>query len=728
MKRKTSLPAALAFGLLPVLTMTYTTTAQELPPPPATEQRPVTDTLHGQPITDPYRWLEGDDQGNTTDEVSAWTAAQNAHTRAVLDNLPGRAAVEQRLRDLMSVGYVGRPAMRENLYFNTQREGDQNQPVLYVREGHDGEPRVLLDVNTLDASGLTALSWWVPSQDGKLLAFGTYQAGDENSTLFLMDVATGTWLADEIPGKVGSVQWLPDGKSFFYDRLEDVNNPYSTQIKHHVIGQHHTQDRVLFEQYKEGPLATTWGPYFVMDRDGKWGAIGYHTSTSSNDLWLVNVADWLRGGELELVTMIEGADANTSPQFLDRLGMVVHTNVDAPNGAVFRVDPENPARENWTPLIPHREDMVLEGLSETSDDLYASYSYRACTRIERFSFGGRSLGEVELPGIGSAGLSTRFDRSEAYLSFTSYNTPTSIYRIDLSAFPDPEDYELWYRLDVPVDPSLVEVKQVTYTSADGTEVSMFIVHKKGLELDGTNPTLLSGYGGFGVSMTPYFSATLFPWYEAGGVFAVPNLRGGGEYGDAWHKAGMLDQKQNVYDDFIAAAEYLVEQGYTSTEKLAISGGSNGGLLMGAMLAQRPDLFKAVVCAVPLLDMLRYQDFLMARYWVPEYGDPADAEQFAWLRAYSPYHNIDPAADYPAVFFTAGENDTRVHPLHARKMAALMQYTAQHNGDRDPVLLWVDQDGGHGGGKPLDLRVRDVADGRMFIMWQLGMLGEPAATD
>ncbi|MEM9415325.1 MAG: prolyl oligopeptidase family serine peptidase [Planctomycetota bacterium] len=721
MKRTSPFAAVLALALTPPIAMTQHADAQAIPAPPATEQRPVTDTLHGVEITDPYRWLEGDEQGNATDEVDAWTAAQNAHTRAVLDSLPGRDAVEARLRELMSVGYVGRPAMRENLYFNTQREGDQNQAVLYVREGHDGEPRVLLDVNALDETGLTALSWWVPSQDGKLLAFGTYEAGDENSTLNLMDVATGTWLADEIPGKVGRVQWLPDGKSFFYSCLEDVNNPYSAQIKYHVIGQHHSQDRVLFEQYKEGPLATTWGPFFDMDRDGRWGVIGYYTSTSSNDLWLINVADWLRGGELEMVPMIEGADANSYPVFLDRLGLLVQTQVDAPNGAVFRVDTDNPARENWTPLIPHRDDMVLEGVQESADDLYAEYSYRASTRIERFSFGGRALGEVELPGIGSASLTTRFDRSEAYLGFTSFNTPSSIYRLDISARPKIDEYELWHRVEVPVDPSLVEVKQVTYQSADGTDVTMFIVHKKGLELDGTNPTLLSGYGGFGISMTPYFSATRFPWFEAGGVYAIPNLRGGGEYGDDWHKAGTLGEKQNVYDDFIAAAEYLIAEGYTNPDKLAISGGSNGGLLMGAMMTQRPELFEAVICAVPLLDMLRYQDFLMARYWVPEYGDPAIAEHFEWLHAYSPYHNVDPEADYPALFFTAGENDTRVHPLHARKMAALMQYTAQHNGDADPVLLWVDQDGGHGGGKPLDLRVRDVADGRMFLMWRLGML-------
>lgn len=690
--------------------------------PPATPQRPVTDTLHGQTLTDPYRWLEGDAEGKPTDEVREWTAAQNRHTRQMLDGLPGRAAVEARLRELMTVGYIGSPAMRGNRYFNTQREGDQNQPILYLREGHDGEPRVLLDVNALDPDGLTALGWWNPSPDGSLLAFGLYKSGDENTTLYLMDVATGTWLADEIPGKAGGVQWMPDGKSFFYRKLADINNPYSSQILYHTVGTHPRQDKLLFEQYKEGPLATTWGPFFSMQREGKFGLIGYHTSTSSNDLWLVNLDDWFKTGELKMTTLIEGAKANTHGQFIgDRL--LLSTQVDAPNGMVYEVKVNQPERDHWRVLIPHRENMVLDDVSETKDLLVIEYKDKAQTRIELMGKDGRAMEHLRLPGIGSAGVSTRYDRNEVFLTFTSFNTPTSIYRFELTTeqATDPDDYELWARPDVPVDPDLLEVKQVTYESKDGTPITMFIVHKKGIELDGTNPTLLSGYGGFGISMRPSFSATMFPWYEAGGVFALPNLRGGGEYGDAWHKAGTLGNKQNVFDDFIAAAEYLIEAGYTSKEKLAISGGSNGGLLVGAAMVQRPDLFEAVVCQVPLLDMLRYQDFLMARYWVPEYGDPAEPEQFAWLAAYSPYHQVEPNVAYPAALITAGENDTRVHPLHARKFAALLQATTTAEHDDDPILLWVDQDAGHGGGKPLNLRIRDVADVRMFVMWQLGML-------
>lgn len=710
--------------LYPVIGLMFMTASQATADPPTTEPRPVTETLHGIEITDPYRWLEGDAQGNLTDEVRTWTTAQNNYTRKVLDNLPGREKVEARLKELMTVGSIGAPAMRGDLFFNTERDGEQDHAVLYVRKGHDGEKRVLLDPNTLSEDKLTALGWWNPSPDGSLLAFGLYRAGDENTTLHVMDVATGKWLADEISGKAGRVDWLPDNKRFFYSKLSDINNPYSGQILLHTLGQHPREDRLLFEQYKEGPLATTWGPFFSLQLEGKWGLLGYYTSTSSNDLWLVDVEHWIETGELKKTTLIEGADANTYGQFVgDRL--LLKTQVDAPNGMVYEVDVDKPGRENWEVFVRHDTERVLEGISETKSCLIIEYSVKAQTQFEIIGKQSLQMPAFSLPGIGSAGLSTRYDRDEIFLSFTSFNTPSSVYRLELPVrqfqgrFRDL--YRLWARPDVPVDPDLLEVKQVTYKSKDGTDVTMFIVHKKGIKLDGTNPTLLSGYGGFGISMTPYFSATMFPWYEAGGVFALPNLRGGGEYGDDWHKAGMLAQKQNVYDDFIGAAQYLIDAGYTNPKKLAISGGSNGGLLVGTALTQRPDLFAAVVCQVPLLDMLRYPGFLMARYWVPEYGDPADPTQFNWLYAYSPYHRVKPGTAYPATFITAGENDTRVHPMHARKMAALLQAVTTSSTDEDPVLLWVDQDAGHGGGKPLSLRIRDVADTRMFVMWQLGML-------
>lgn len=685
--------------------------SSSLAAPPATAKRPVTDNYHGVEIVDNYRWLEGD-KGTSTPEVLQWTDEQNAYTRSVLDGIPGRDKLEARLRELMETSSISSPRMKGARYFYTKREASQNQPVLYYRTGHSGEPVTLLDVNTLDSKGLISLDWYSPSDDGRLLAFGISRAGDENSTLHLLDVNTGEWLADEIPNKVSGVQWLPDSSAFFYSQLEDIKNAYSRQIRFHKIGRHHRTDPTLFKQF-----STTWGPFASIDKDARWMILGYWTGTRSNDLYVVDLKKWFETGEFEKRTIVEGKDATFSGAVRgDTLYMV--TPYNASNRRVMAVDLRNPTEANWKELIPERKDATLTGVGHAKDMLVASYLKNASTSIEKFDLNGKPLGAVELPGIGSAGLSVDEDRTEAFLSFSSYNTPPSIYRIDLAR----NSRELWERPEVKVDPELAEVKQVWYTSKDGTKVSMFLVHKKGIELDGQRPTLLYGYGGFNISMTPSFSATLFPWLEAGGVYAVANLRGGGEYGDAWHRAGTLENKQNVFDDFVAAAEWLIDNNYTRPQNLAIQGGSNGGLLTGAVVLQKPELFSAAIVAVPLLDMLRFEQFLMARFWVPEYGTAEDSSQFSFLRQYSPYQNIKDGVKYPAILVTAGENDTRVHPLHARKYAAAMQAATTSDPTDKPVLLWVDMDGGHGQGKPLSMRVRDVADQQAFVMWQTGLMG------
>jgi prolyl oligopeptidase len=693
-------------------------------PPPPTPQRPVSETLHGTEITDPFRWLEGDAKGGVTDEVAKWTDAQNARTRAVLDALPGRASVEARLRELMEVTAVSAPRMARKRYFHTKREGKQNQPVLYVRDGHDGKSRVLIDPNTLDKDGLVTLSWAKPNHDGTLLAFGTYRAGDENTVCQVLDVNSGKWREDRIEGRVEEPDWLPDSSGFFYQRLADVKNPYSAQVCFHRLGDKQSADRVLFEQYKEGPLATTWGPFFHVSRDGRWMILGYMTSTKANDLWVVDLDRWFRTGEFVTVEIIKGFDARFDGH-VNGDTLLMQTTYEAPNGRIFAVDLHHPQRERWREVIPERKDAPIEEVDLARGILAVNYQKNATTQIRLFDLAGASMGDVELPGIGTASLRTESDRTEAFLTFTSFNTPSTIYRLDLAA-PAEAKRTIWDKPEVPVDPSLVEVKQVFYESKDKTRVSMFLVHRKGLVLNGNNPTLLYGYGGFGNSMTPWFSGTMFPWFESGGVYAIPNIRGGGEYGETWHTGGMLAQKQNSFDDFFAAAEWLIANKYTKPHRLAAMGGSNGGLLAGAAITQRPDLFAAVVSAVPLLDMLRYQNFLMARYWVPEYGSAEDAEQFKFLAKYSPYQQVTEGAKYPAVFLTAGENDTRVHPMHARKMAARLQAAVASDPDAKPVILWVDRDAGHGMGKPLNLRVREVADVRMFLLWQLGMLpGAPA---
>ncbi|MEZ6243416.1 MAG: prolyl oligopeptidase family serine peptidase [Phycisphaerales bacterium] len=705
--------------------------------PPETQARPVTEKINGVELTDPYRWLEGDNSdpdkmGAVTPEVAAWTDAENAYTRSILDNLPGRRALEARLRELMEVGSVSAPRMAGTRYFYTKREGAQAQPIVYVREAYDAEPRVLLDPNTIDESGLTTISWFEPNQDGSLLAFGMYASGDENSTLYVMDVDTGEWLADEIPGKVNIAGWDPDSSGFLYQRLEDVTNPYSSALKHHVLGTHHRQDETLFRQQdidffyadsvsaeRKAQLKTTWGPGGQPSEDGRWLEVAYWTSTADMDLWIADLDKWRRTGELKLIPAAIGRSGTIGSAHFVGDTLIAQTTYGAPKGRVVAIDLNDPGIAHWVDLVPEHESQVIEGVAFPRGRLAVQYMDRAATRIAQFDLHGKSLGDLELPGIGSGSLAADDDRTEAFLTFASFNMPQSIYRVDLAT----GERKLWERPDVPVNPDMITVQQVTYPSKDGTPISMFLVHRKDIQLNGDNPTILYGYGGFNISITPFFSATMFPWFEKGGVYAIPNLRGGGEYGDAWHRAGMLENKQNVFDDFIAAAEWLIAKGYTKPERLGIAGGSNGGLLTGAVVTQRPDLFTAAISAVPLLDMLRYQDFLMAKYWVPEYGSAEDPKQFDFIRKYSPYQNVKPGTKYPAVLFTAGENDSRVHPLHARKMAALMQASTASDQEREPILLWVDRDAGHGQGKPLHLRVRDVADQRIFMMWQTGMLSE-----
>jgi len=693
---------------------------------PPTAVDTVTETLHGVTITDPYRWLEGDDSneaelGAVTPAVARWTDAQNAYTRSVLDALPGRAALEARLRPLMEIGSVSAPRVRGSRYFFSRREGTQNQPVVYWREGTSGADTVLIDPAAIDASGLTTVEWYSPSHDGTQVAYGTYRAGDENTTLHLMEVASRRVLPLQIPNKTQAPDWLPDGSGFVYQNLKDPKDPYSGQVLFHRMGAEPANDVVLFRQFTKAEnerLATTWGPFGSLSRDGRWLLLGYWVDTASNDLWLVDFQQFLRTGVVTRVPVSVGETGQASGTVLDGT-LLLQTTKGAPRGRVVSAPVASPGRAGWRTLVAERADAVVESVAFAKGRLAVSYLEKASSRVEVFDLDGRPTGQVPLPGIGAAGVAAEPDRTEAFLTFTSFNYPTSIFRIDLASPSTPGT--LWAQPAVPVDPTSVEVKQVWYPSKDGTNISMFLVHRAGLSKNGNSPTILTGYGGFNISYTPAFTATLFQWFEDGGVFALPNLRGGGEYGDAWHEAGMLGRKQNVFDDFIAAADWLIGSGYTNSTRLAVTGGSNGGLLTGAVVTQRPDLVRAAVVAVPLLDMLRYHRFSMARYWVPEYGSSDDPAQFTFLKEYSPYQRVTKGTAYPAVFLTAGEHDTRVHALHARKMAALLQASTSSSPATQPVLLWVDREAGHGQGKPLNLRLRDAVDQRLFLMWQLGML-------
>ena len=696
--------------------------------PPPTAVQPFREVLHGTEIVDPYRWLEGSaglDSGAPDAaldaRVAAWTDAQNAYSRSVLDRLPGRQEIAARLRSLAGGGERWGIAQRGDALFYERIEKGQQQPSLVIARGKEA-PRVLLDPGALDKSGLTTLAWYEPSPDGRLVAFGLFKGGDENATLHLLETDTGAWGRDTIAGKVREVEWLPDGSGFLYNQLADLANPSSRRVRFHRIGGDPAQDRTLIEQDKTGPGAATWGPFAHLSPDARWAVVGHWMGSAVNDLWVVDFQEWLRGGAAERRPIVVGRQAQSGLSDVYRKGdpivgstLYMTTSLEAPNKRVVAVDLNDPDPRHWRTVIPERKDAALQRLSLAGGLLVAESLQKASTRIERFGLDGTPKGELPLPGLGTAEVTTAPDRTAAFLSYTSFNQPPAIYQVDLAT----GERQVWWQAEMPFDAAAMAVEQVFYPSRDGTRISMFLVHRKGVKLDGCNPTLLYGYGGFGISTTPFFDGFTVPWLEAGGVYALPNLRGGGEYGEEWHRAGMLEKKQNVFDDFLAAAEWLIARGYTRPQRLAILGGSNGGLLIGAAVTQRPDLFAAGVAQVPLTDMLRYQKFLRARNWIPEYGASDDPRQLAWLLRYSPYHNVKPGVKYPALLLTAGERDSRVHPLHARKMAARLQAaTASDPGSR-PILLQVDRDTGHGAGTPVDKGIAAAVDQLSFLEWQTG---------
>ena len=673
--------------------------------PPASGGDEV-ETLHGESIPDPYRWLEQGDDPRT----QAWTASQNALTESLLAAVPARARLRARLDELLSIGALSTPEPVAGRYFYQRRDGRQNQPVLYVREGRDGEDRVLIDPNQLDAQGTTALDWFYPSEDGRLLAYGLSENGSEQSLLHVLEVDSGAPLPDRIPRtRSADLAWLPDGSGFYYTRypaggeVPEGEEHYHRSVFFHRLGTDSAGDPLIFR-----PAEKEHWPGVGLSPDGRWLVIGVARTFDQTDLYL---QDLVAG--TPPVPVAKDVAATFDGEVV-RGRLYLRTNLDAPTYRLYVVEPERPAREGWREIVPRRTDAVLDGFRIAGSTLALSYLERAASRLRLADLEGNGVREVALPTIGSLfGLSGEWDGDELYYGFTSYTVPPTVYRLALPAGTT----ELWRRGDADLDPSRYEVRQVGYPSRDGTEVTMFVVHRSGLPRDGANPVYLSGYGGFNISMTPAFSRSLLLWLERGGVVAIPNIRGGGEYGEAWHQGGMLGHKQNSFDDFIAAAEWLIRERYTNPERLAAAGGSNGGLLMGAVLTQRPELFGAVVIQVPLLDMLRYHRFLIARLWIPEYGSAEDPEQFRWLRAYSPYHHVRDGVRYPAVLLATAESDTRVDPMHARKMAARLQ--AATSSDR-PVLLRLEARAGHGAGKPLNKVLDELTDTWTFVFWQLGV--------
>jgi len=658
-------------------------------------------------VRDPYRWLEDGD----AEEVRRWSEAQGRHTRAALDAIPFTAAIRERLRVLFSIGLVSAPAIRGDRYFHQRRTGDQEQPVLYLRQGREGEDRVLLDPARFAEDRTSALDWYYPSDDGRRLAYGVSEGGSEKSVLRILDVDTGRDLADVIPfTRACSLEWRPDGSGFFYTRYPEPGSVppgeenYRRRVYEHVLGRDWREDPLVFGADRP---PEDWANVHLSP-SGRWLAVSVSRGWTRTDVYLRDLAS----PDSPFVTVIEGLDAIFGVDVRnDRL--YLQTNLDAPRSRLVAADLEHPGRETWRDVLPEGPD-VLEGTALIGDWIVAVLLRDASSRVTLHARDGTLLHEVALPVIGSvAGLTGEWDGREAFLGFTSYAVPPTVYRL---ALPDPA-LELWARAPGEVDADRFRVRLVHYPSRDGTLVSMFLVDARDRPTDGRGAALLTGYGGFNISHTPAFGRGVIQFLEKGGLYAVAHLRGGGEYGEDWHRQGMLDRKQNVFDDFLAAADFLLQQGHAGRGRLAIMGGSNGGLLVGAALTQRPGLFRAVVCQVPLLDMVRYHLFRIARLWIPEYGSADDPEAFRWLHAYSPYHHVRDGTPYPAVLITTGESDSRVDPLHARKMAARLQAATSSD---HPILLRLETRAGHGQGKPLSKTLEEWTDVWAFLFSELSL--------
>ena len=668
-----------------------------VPPPPPTEVREVVDTLHGVDVSDPYRWLEDQE----APETRAWIDAQNAYTDTVLDALPGRDRLRDVAAGVLEREAVGLPNERGGRYFYSRRGADQDLAILYVREGLDGEDRVLIDPHPMSPDHTTSVEFRDISDDGGRVAYAVREGGVDEVSIRVRDVDAGNDLADVLPpARYGAVTLAPDGGGLYYERYGDVR----PRVMYHAFGTPMADDVQLFgEGYERHQIPVT-----VVSDDGRWMVV--HVIEGSSGPTEIHVKDLAH--DTPFVTAIADGVSESWASFAGG-ELVIVTNLDAPNKRVVLADPGDPAADRWREVIPERDDVVIEAAAALGGRLAVSYLEDVQPRVAIHELDGTHLRDIAFDTIGSVGGGAgRWTSDEAFFTFETFHVPRTIYRYDLAT----GEQAVWAEPDLPVDAPAYRVTQRWFASKDGTRVPMFVVHRPGVALDGRNPTLLTGYGGFNLSQTPRFSALATTWLRSGGVFALANMRGGSEFGEEWHQSGMLANKQNVFDDFIAAAEHLVEAGYTSPEHLAIRGGSNGGLLVGAVSNQRPDLFGAVVCTYPLLDMVRYHEFLVASFWVPEYGSSDDPEQFAYIHAYSPYHNVIEGGDYPATLYLSGDGDTRVAPLHARKMAALMQ---ARNGSDNPILLRYHTQAGHSGGQPVSQQIDEMVDTVSFLLWQVG---------
>ncbi|HWB80959.1 MAG TPA: prolyl oligopeptidase family serine peptidase [Nannocystaceae bacterium] len=699
--------------------------------PPETRSDDVVDTIHGKKVADPYRWLE-----DVKDpEVASWMAAQDRHARKQLGELPLRADLEQRLAELSYIDSVSPPAHRGSRYFYSRSHKDKEKAVYYVKKGEDGAEQVLIDPNTLSDDGSISVHGIMPSYSGKLLAYKLSRNNADASTMYLRNLDTGEESKiDTIEGaRYAYASWTPDDRGFYYTwlptdpKIPVADLPGYAEVRYHAIGTDPTNDPVVFPAAHDPTRFVNVG----VSRDGRWLLVSHSRGWGRSDVYF---ADLLPGTKVvtkkgkaglalprpkspvpvKFETLVKDQDAHYSVQAW-RGKLYVHTNEGAPRYRVMVVDPQQPAREKWKEIVP-QTDAVLEGVQVVGERLVLTYLRDAHSELEVRELDGKLVRKVELPGLGSAsGMQGEPDEDEAYYYFSSFTVTPQIYKTSIASGAT----SLWEKIELPVDTSMFVTEQVWYPSKDGTRIPMFVVRRKDTELRGDNPTILYGYGGFNVSLEPDFNANVVAWVERGGIWAEANLRGGGEFGEDWHRAGMLAKKQNVFDDFAAAAEWLIGNDYTRPQKLAIYGGSNGGLLVGATMTQRPELFGAVVCAVPLLDMVRYHLYGTGKTWISEYGSADDKGQFETLFAYSPYHHVEKGKKYPALLMLSADSDDRVDPMHARKFVAAMQ-SASTSGE--PVLLRIETNAGHGGADMIKKNIERSVDTYAFLMHELGMPG------
>ena len=666
--------------------------------PPVTRQGNVQETLHGVTVPDPYRWLEDQESA----ETRAWINQQNDYTHKLLDGLPGRERLEKRLSELKKVERIGSPIERNGRLFYRKRAADQEQYVIYTRRGDAEKEEVLIDPNPMSSDHSTNVDIMDASKDGKLLAYGLRIGGKDETELHVLDVPAKHDLPDVLPARVYfDLSFLPDGSGFYYaTMLED-----GPRVRFHKLGTKVEADPDVFGKGYAKEAIIVGDP----SEDGRHLVIHViHGSAADKvEIW---VQDLKTHGPIEPV--IKDLDARFFG-FAVGNELFLQTNYRAPKGRVMALDLAKPSPQNWREVVPEAEN-AIDNVTLAGGKIWVAYVENAASKVKVFQPDGKLAFEPNLPALGTVfDVQGKWENPAAYFSFASYAIPATVYRYNMSTGKQ----SVWAQVKVPVDSSKFEVKQVWFASKDGTKVPMFLLHAKGIKLDGANPVLLEGYGGFAINNTPFFNSDAIVWAERGGVYALANVRGGGEFGEAWHKAGMRDKKQNVFDDFIGAAEWLIQNRYTNPSKLSILGGSNGGLLVGAALTQRPELYRAVICWHPLLDMLRYDQFMEAQFWVEEFGAAKDPEQFKWLYAYSPYQHVKKGVKYPAVLFMTGDGDTRVAPLHARKMAAMLQ--ADTASDR-PILLRYELKAGHSGGRSVTQDIGDSVDELSFLFWQLGV--------